>query len=99
MFSTITLFIAADQLLMFVTYMLHDDSLLTEIAHATNSDPFANDTMARKARFSVTLPFGMGYSIVITSFTYQSAHTAPEFYKIAMMIILSATLGSRKHWS
>ena len=47
MFSTITLFIAADQLLMFVTYMLHDDSLLTEIARATISDPFAINIMAR----------------------------------------------------
>ena len=36
-----------DQLHMFATYMLHDDSLLNEIAQATTSDPFATDIMAR----------------------------------------------------
>ena len=36
-----------DRLHMFATYMLHDDSLLNEIAQATTSDPFATDIMAR----------------------------------------------------
>ena len=51
-----------------------------------------------KARILVTLQLRMGYSIVITSFTYQLAHVAPEYYKHAMVILLSDTLGSRKHW-
>ena len=51
-----------------------------------------------KAQISITLQLRMGYSIVITSFTYQLAHVAPEYYKHAMVILLSDTLGSRKHW-
>ena len=51
-----------------------------------------------KARISVTLQLRMGYSIIITSFTYQLAHVAPKYCKLATMILLSATLGWRKHW-
>ena len=36
-----------DQLQMFATCMLQDDSLLNEIATATTSDPFAKEIMAR----------------------------------------------------
>ena len=35
-----------DQLQIFAAYMLHDDSLLTEITQATVSDPFTIDIMA-----------------------------------------------------
>ena len=88
-------------------YMLHDDSLLNEIAQTTMSDPFATDIMARindhpkkcKAWILVTLQLRMGYSIIITSFMYQLEHVAPEYYKITTMILFPATLGSRKHWS
>ena len=92
---------------MFSTCMLHDDSLLNEIVQATMSDPFATNIMTRlnnpsgrkcKARSSVTLQLRMGYSFIITSFTSQLAHVAPEYYKLATMILLSATLGSWKCW-
>ena len=73
---------------MFATYMLHDDSLLTKIAQATMSDPFATDIMVRindpsqlmqRTHISVTLHFGMGYCIEIASFTYQLGHVAPKY--------------------
>ena len=40
-------FLQPDELHMFATYMLHDDSLLNEIAHATTLDLFTPDIMAR----------------------------------------------------
>ena len=52
-----------------------------------------------KTQISSNLQPGMGYYIVITSCTFQNDCVAHGYYKPVMMILLPATLGSRKHWS
>ena len=92
---------------MFATYMLHDDSLLTEIAQTTMSDPFSIDIMAHINDLSqdmqsldlshFTIRDGLLYGNHLLYVPVGACRT--RVLQIATMIFLSATLGSRKHWS
>ena len=78
---------------MFATCMLHDDSLLNEIATETMLDPFAKDIMAR-----INDPSPDIKSSYLNPFTTWDGllkdHVLHGYYKIVMMILLPATLGS-----
>ena len=100
-------FLRPYQLQMFTTSMLHDDSLLNEIAKATISDLFTNKIIAHlnapspDAKISDLNQFttrdGLLYRNHLLYVPNRSCRT--RYYKPVLMILFLVTLGSQKHWS